>query len=105
MACAAVAAAMPGRGASAIGPGAILEPGAIVEPGAVIGPEARIGRGTTIAAGTLENNEANLEKWIHNSADIKPGSKMPPMGSSGAAGGSLSDDEIKAVAAYLLELK
>ena len=56
-----------------------------------------------IAAGTIANNEANLTRWIHNSADVKPGSLMPPMAKS--AGGALSDDEIKAVAAYLLELK
>lgn len=73
---------------------------------AKIGPDlSHLGARTTIASGTLENNEANLQKWIHNSADIKPGSKMPPMGTSGGAGGTLSDDEIKAVAAYLLELK
>ena len=64
---------------------------------------SHIGARTTIAAGVLANNEANLTKWIHNSADVKPGSLMPPMGKS--AGGALSDDEIKAVAAYLLELK
>lgn len=68
------------------------------------GPDlTHVGARTTIAAGTLANNEENLVKWIHNSADVKPGSLMPPMGKS--AGGALSDEEIKAVAAYLLELK
>ena len=64
---------------------------------------SHVGARTTIAAGTIANNEANLTRWIHNSADVKPGSLMPPMAKS--AGGALSDDEIKAVAAYLLELK
>jgi cytochrome c oxidase subunit 2 len=69
-----------------------------------IGPDlSHVGARTTIASGTLQNNDENLVKWIHNSADIKPGSKMPPMAK--AAGGALSDDEIQAVAAYLLGLK
>ena len=62
-----------------------------------------VGARTTIGAGIIENNERNLVKWISNSADFKPGSLMPPMGK--AAGGALSEEEITAVAAYLLELK
>jgi mono/diheme cytochrome c family protein len=34
---------------------------------------------------------------------VKPGSKMPPMGVS--AGGTLTDEQIDAVAAYLLTLR
>lgn len=62
-----------------------------------------VGARTTIGAGIITNNEANLVKWIGNSGDVKPGSLMPPMAKS--AGGALSDEEIRAVVAYLLELK
>jgi cytochrome c oxidase subunit 2 len=69
-----------------------------------VGPNlTHVGSRTTIAAGVLENNAENLATWIHNSADVKPGSKMPPMGVS--AGGTLTDEQIDAVAAYLLSLK
>jgi cytochrome c oxidase subunit 2 len=69
-----------------------------------LGPDlSHIGSRSTIAAGTLPNNEDNLVRWIRDSSDIKPGSKMPPMGAS--AGGALSEDELRAVAAYLLALK
>jgi cytochrome c oxidase subunit 2 len=69
-----------------------------------VGPNlTHVGSRTTIAAGVLENNAQNLARWIHNSADVKPGSKMPPMGAS--AGGTLTDEQIDAVAAYLLTLR
>ena len=70
----------------------------------VLGPDlTHVGSRTTIAAGVLENDSQNLARWIHDSKSVKPGSKMPPMGVS--AGGALSDQEIDAVAAYLLSLK
>lgn len=70
----------------------------------VIGPDlTHVGARTTIAAGVLENNAENLARWIHDSSDVKPGSLMPPMGQS--AGGTLSDEDIDAVAAYLLSLR
>lgn len=69
-----------------------------------IGPDlTHVGSRTTIASGVLENNAQNLSRWIHNSADVKPGSKMPPQGVS--AGGTLTDDQIDAIAAYLLSLR
>lgn len=69
-----------------------------------VGPDlTHVGSRTTIAAGVLENNAQNLSRWIHNSADVKPGSKMPPQGVS--AGGTLTDDQIDAIAAYLLSLR
>jgi cytochrome c oxidase subunit 2 len=69
----------------------------------IAGPNlSHIGSRSTIAAGTLANNEQNLIKWINDSSDVKPGSKMPPMGA--AAGGALSEEEIRAIAAYLLAL-
>lgn len=70
----------------------------------LIGPDlTHVGSRATIAAGTLANSADNLAKWIANSGDFKPGSKMPPMAQ--AHGGALTDEEIKAVAAYLLALK
>ncbi|MBX7110912.1 MAG: cytochrome c oxidase subunit II [Dehalococcoidia bacterium] len=69
-----------------------------------VGPDlTHVGSRTTVAAGTLENNAQNLARWIRNSADVKPGSKMPPQGAS--AGGTLTDDQIAAIAAYLLSLR
>jgi len=70
----------------------------------LVGPDlTHVGSRTTIAAGVLENNAENLARWIHDSADVKPGSLMPPMGVS--AGGTLTDEQIDAVAAYLLSLR
>ncbi|MGE0229159.1 MAG: cytochrome c oxidase subunit II [Dehalococcoidia bacterium] len=70
----------------------------------VIGPDlTHVGSRTTIASGVLENNAENLQRWIHNSEDVKPGSKMPPQGAS--AGGTLTDDQIEAISAYLLSLR
>ena len=70
----------------------------------LVGPNlTHIGSRATLGSGTMANTAQNLEQWIANSADFKPGSKMPPMAQS--HGGALTDDEIKAVAAYLLALK
>ena len=44
-----------------------------------------------------------LLHWIQNPPAIKPGVVMPAFGT--AAGGSLSDDQIKAIIEYLLSLK
>ncbi len=44
-----------------------------------------------------------LLHWIQNPPAIKPGVVMPPFGT--AAGGSLSDDQIKAIILYLESLK
>jgi cytochrome c oxidase subunit II len=69
-----------------------------------VGPDlTHVGSRTTIAAGVLENNAENLASWIRDSPDVKPGSKMPPMGQ--AFGGTLTNEQIDAVAAYLLSLK
>jgi cytochrome c oxidase subunit 2 len=69
-----------------------------------VGPDlTHVGARTTIGAGMMENTPENLERWIANSADAKPGSKMPAMLKS--AGGALGADEIKAIAAYLSGLK
>lgn len=73
-----------------------------------IGPNlTRVGARTTIGANLLENTPANLERWIHDPDALKPGAKMP--GAQVPGGGmpptGLTDDQIKAVAAYLSSLK
>ena len=69
-----------------------------------VGPDlTHVGSRTTIGSGILVNTPETLEKWIANSADVKPDSKMPPMAKS--AGGALSKEEVTAVAAYLSGLK
>jgi cytochrome c oxidase subunit II len=51
----------------------------------------------TLAAGAAENNPQNLEKWIADPDNFKPGSLMPAM--------HLSDRDNAAIAAYLETLK
>lgn len=51
-----------------------------------------------LIAGFLEHNQENLEAWIADPESFKPGNKM-----TGAY--ELTDDEIEAVASYLMELQ
>lgn len=68
-------------------------------PEGKIGPNlTHIGSRTTIAAGWLDNNQANLVRWIRNSQDVKPGNKMQ-------AFENLSQQDLEALAVYLLSLK
>ena len=53
---------------------------------------------TTVGAGMWPNVPEYLEPWIKNSPGMKPGVKMP-------AYPNLSDDDVKAIAAYLLSHK
>ncbi|MDN4073578.1 cytochrome c oxidase subunit II [Fictibacillus terranigra] len=48
-------------------------------------------------AGVLEHNKENVEKWIKNPQKVKPGNNMPNV--------PLNDEEVDAVADYLLSLK
>ena len=65
---------------------------------AVIGPNlTHVGSRETIASGILENNEANLKRWIKDPPSVKPGSKMPNL--------NLTDEQVQAVSAYLQTLK
>ncbi|MGC4375506.1 cytochrome c oxidase subunit II [Fictibacillus sp. Mic-4] len=50
-------------------------------------------------AGILDHNKENLKKWIHDPQKVKPGNNMPKFG------GKLSDEDIDAVADYLMSLK
>lgn len=52
---------------------------------------------TTMAAGIMENNEANLRKWLKDPTAVKPGSKMPNL--------NLSDEQINGLVTYLQSLK
>lgn len=64
----------------------------------VVGPDlTHFGSRGTVAAGLLPNTPENVAGWIQNPAAIKPGVKMPALG--------LTDDQARAVAAYLLSLK
>lgn len=56
------------------------------------------GNRTTVGAGMWENKPEYLEPWIKNSPGMKPGSKMP-------AFAQLSNQDVKAIAAYLLSHK
>jgi cytochrome c oxidase subunit II len=65
------------------------------------------GARSALAAGILENNASNLIQWIRDPHSFKPGAAMPgttyPGGNWPAT--NLSDDQVAAVAAYLLSLK
>ena len=62
-----------------------------------LGPNlTHLARRSTIAAGVLENNAANLHRWIADPQAVKPGALMPDAG--------LSDLEIRYIVAYLQTL-
>jgi len=66
--------------------------------GGAYGPDlTHIGSRATIAAGALPNTSENLQRWIRNPHDFKPGNKMPPH--------DLNDRDLRAVAEYLGSLK
>jgi len=93
------------------------------EGGGVTAPDlTHVGARTTIAGGLLENNAANLRRWITDPNNVKPHNKMyvgVPLGGTVMAGymkrdassGSmmpniqLSDGEATALVAYLQSLK
>jgi cytochrome c oxidase subunit II len=52
---------------------------------------------STLAAGTVANTPDNLARWIKDPQHLKPGTRMPSTG--------LSDQELRAVVAYLQTLK
>jgi cytochrome c oxidase subunit 2 len=64
------------------------------QAGSRVGPElTHVGSRRTIAAGTLPNTRQQLIEWIRDPQSIKPGTRMPAS--------RLSDDDLRAVAAYL----
>ncbi len=66
-------------------------------PGGVAPDLTHVGSRTTLAAGAITNTPANLQRWLHNPQDIKPGANMPTF--------KLSDDDVNALATYLEGLK
>ena len=73
-----------------------------------LGPSlTRFGDRWSIGAGARANTQENLEAWIEDPGAIKPEAKMP--GARVAGGGmpptNLTDEEVAAIAAYLLSLK
>lgn len=80
----------------------------------VLGPDlTRLGEHEFIAAGMLENTPENLYRWIRDPASIKPDARMPatdrearlPVGEGVWPATGLSDDQVRAVAAYLSSLR
>jgi cytochrome c oxidase subunit 2 len=64
-----------------------------------VGPELTdFGTRPTIGAGVLTNTPENLERWIYDAPDLKPGTSMPQFH-------SLASKDIAALATYLEGLK
>jgi cytochrome c oxidase subunit 2 len=73
-----------------------------------VGPDlTRFGARETVGAGAAPNTPENIEQWIRDPQTLKAGALMP--GAQAEAGGfpptGLSDEEIRAVAAYLSSLR
>ncbi len=63
-------------------------------PKGMIGPNlANVGARTYIGAGTLQNTDENLARWIQNPQVIKQGVLMPNLG--------VNPEDAKALATYL----
>jgi cytochrome c oxidase subunit 2 len=64
----------------------------------VLGPDlTHFGSRTTLAAGLFPNGPQTLAAWLKDPQAVKPGAKMPNLG--------LTDEQARALAAYLLSLK
>jgi cytochrome c oxidase subunit 2 len=64
----------------------------------VLGPNlTHFGSRTMLAAGMWPNTPENVAEWVKDPQRLKPGVKMPTLG--------LTDEQAKAVAAYLVSLK
>ena len=76
-----------------------------------VGPTlTHVGSRTTIAAGLYPNDAEHLARWIKNAPVMKPGAIMPPQGKGirdprTGATGTLDDQQIADLVAYLLALK
>jgi cytochrome c oxidase subunit 2 len=65
----------------------------------IVGPDlTHVGSRETIAAGALPASAEQFSRWISNTERIKPDAHMP-------AFENLSDDELAALTAYLMQLK
>ena len=66
--------------------------------GGTFGPDlTHVGSRARIVTGMLPNTPENLQRWIRNPHEFKPGNKMPPH--------DLNDADLGAIAAYLGSLK
>ena len=64
----------------------------------VLGPDlTHVGSRRRIAAGILDNTPANMERWIRNPQDVKPGSLMVVP--------ELDDETVRRIVDYLQGLK
>ncbi len=61
----------------------------------------------TLASGIMENNEDNLVRWIIDPQGIKPAAAMPGVDYPGGnwPATNFSEEEVRAISAYLLSLK
>jgi cytochrome c oxidase subunit II len=74
----------------------------------LLGPNlTRFGARPTLGAGAARNTQENLERWIISPHALKPGTLMPGTrtGGGGMPATNLTDEEVRAVAAYLLSLR
>jgi cytochrome c oxidase subunit II len=63
-----------------------------------VGPDlTHVASRTTLAAGTIANDRAHLEEWVHDPQHPKPGNKMPQV--------QLSPQDLHAVVDYLEALR
>jgi cytochrome c oxidase subunit II len=78
-----------------------------------IGPDLTLfGARTSLGAGIRENNRENLIQWIKDPHSMKPGAAMPGVdyrvdipGATPWPATGLNDEQVEAVAAYLLSLR
>jgi cytochrome c oxidase subunit 2 len=73
-----------------------------------LGPNlTRFGARRYVGAGAKPNTMENVVAWIRAPQSIKPGALMPGAreGAAGMPATGLTEDEINAIAAYLLSLK
>jgi cytochrome c oxidase subunit II len=74
----------------------------------VLGPSLTLyGERPWVGAGAAENSRANLVQWIKDPQSMKPGTLMPGTfrGAAGMPPTNLTDEQVRAVAAYLLSLR
>jgi cytochrome c oxidase subunit II len=66
--------------------------------GSRVGPDlTHVGSRSTIAVGTLPTTREHLTEWVRDPQSIKPGTRMPAT--------QLSEDDLRAVVAYLESLR
>ncbi|MBP1992444.1 cytochrome c oxidase subunit II [Paenibacillus eucommiae] len=68
-----------------------------------LGPNLNGFADRSMLAGVLEHTPENMELWIKDPLEQKPGNKMPAFGKE--AGGPLDDNQIKDIVQYLESLK